>query len=221
MLEKGIVSAIYNAFDHLYDNDKVLENDEEEKKKASKSYEFSVLYAKELIELTIAAWGVAAGWTAPSAIKAMLIEIYDGTYDPDTTDDVSGEVLWSVWIAFVIALLVSTAIMRVLSSIQEKKKAARREAMKKIAGGLFVRLFVCLCLIFYVLRFCFGFHFFFLVDKDANEKDLEVDVSGDNEKGKENAGTTEMENVISDSAQEDNGNGGDEKQKEDETTTDA
>ena len=215
MLEKGIVSAIYNAFDHLYDKDKVLENDEEEKEKATKSYEFSVLYAKELIELTVYAMGVAAGWTGSAATKAMLIEIYEGTYDPDTTDDISGEVLWSAWLAFVVALIVSTAIMRVLSTIQDRRKAARREEMKKLAQGL------CLC-VFYIFVFVFDLirsfvcfagcmnNTYFAVDKN-DDSDEEIDLD-DKEQGNAKGGATELQTVASNS---------EEKKKEDETKNDA
>ena len=135
MFERGVVTAIYNAFDRLWDSEQVLEIDEEEKANSAWSYEFSILLAKEGIELTVFAWGVGAGWTASSAVKATLIEIYDGTFDPvdETDEDLNGDILWSSWVAFFFVLIVSTFILWGLSGIQERRKKERQEELEKVA----------------------------------------------------------------------------------------
>eukprot|EP01084_Bolivina_argentea_P064152 117038_1 len=71
--------------------------------------------------------GISGGYLISAAVKYTLVEIYSGIYNPEEVEEVSSDILWSIYLAFFIVLIVSALIMTYLSRFI---KAARSEKHK-------------------------------------------------------------------------------------------
>ena len=113
----------------------VATDDDNGKKKRRKMREsFEMEYLGTLLTLIIFALGFASGWLISAAVKATLTKTYEKVYDPDTVlpdEGVSGNVVWTMWVAFIVALIVSTLIMTFLSRTVTNLRAKKKEIFKK------------------------------------------------------------------------------------------
>jgi len=150
---KGPVAAFFGAFEHWFDPSRVLErgkksmrdmldgdddddseDDSSEENSNSKDEvatereeSFMYEYFTQWVDLMLYALNFASGWLVSAAVKAVLIKTYSGVYDPDEVEEVSDDVIWSVWVAFVIALIVSVVVMTYLSKVVQKLRVWRHE----------------------------------------------------------------------------------------------
>eukprot|EP01083_Nonionella_stella_P050497 134321_1 len=142
--QKGPVQALYDGFEKWYDpNDEMntsltdphkdeLENDNEKDKVQRGWRESFVLeYCGQFIDLIVYALGFASGWLIAAAVKAMLVKSYEGVYDPEQVRDISGDVVWSMWLAFFIALAISVLIMTFLTKITTAVRKKKHEVFDK------------------------------------------------------------------------------------------
>eukprot|EP01084_Bolivina_argentea_P201441 344326_1 len=61
----------------------------------------------------------------------MLVKSYEGVYDPEQVRDISGDVVWSMWLAFFIALAISVLIMTFLTKITTAVRKKKHEVFDK------------------------------------------------------------------------------------------
>ena len=145
---KGPVAAMFAAFENWFDPSHVLEqgkkamlggdedeDDEEaeaseDKVAAEREESFMYEYLTQLVDVLLLSLSFSSGWLVSAAVKAMLIKTYSGVYDPDEVTDVSGDVIWSVWLAFVIALLASVLVMTYLSKLVQKLRQQKHELLE-------------------------------------------------------------------------------------------
>ena len=142
----GPVEAFFEAFDEWHDPQHVLDegkdgkvsddddNNNGKKKRRSKRESFEMEYLSELLSLLIFAMQFASGWLISAAVKATLTKTYEKVYDPDTVlpdEGVSGDVVWTMWLAFGIALIASTLIMTYLSKVVTAARKGKHEIFKK------------------------------------------------------------------------------------------
>merc|ERR1712129_236124 len=107
------------------------EKNEDVKVDRTQRESFLLEYAEQFIDLMLFATSFAAGWLISSAVIALLVKSYEGIYSPDEITEISGDVVWSIWVAFVCALVVSTLIMTYLSRVVKRIRARRHEIFGK------------------------------------------------------------------------------------------
>ena len=155
--EKGPVIALFEAFDDWLDPEHVLDEgkrtkrgggDESESEESADSDDdddddsknkvdplrgesFVYEYMTQFVDLMVFALGFASGWLVSAAVKATLIKSYEGIYDPDEVEQISDDVIWSVWVSFFIALAVSTLTMTYLSKLVQTVRRRKYEHFAK------------------------------------------------------------------------------------------
>merc|ERR1712129_659281 len=107
------------------------EKNEDVKVDRTQRESFLLEYAEQFIDLMLFATSFAAGWLISSAVSALLVKSYEGIYSPDEITEISGDVVWSIWVAFVCALVVSTLIMTYLSRVVKRIRARRYKIFGK------------------------------------------------------------------------------------------
>jgi len=149
----GPVEAFFEAFDNWFDPHMVLSNgklmlsgdgnrdgragddDNNGKDKARRRREsFEMEFLECLVDLVLFSLSFASGWLIGAAVKALVIRSYGKVYSTDTVDDTSGNIVWTAWLAFGIAMGFSTVLMTVLSnsvSVIRKKKHEILDRWKK------------------------------------------------------------------------------------------
>ena len=138
--QKGPVRAIFDSFEKWFDPQHVLDckinkkcKDDNEKEKVNRNQResFCLEFMEKTVDLVIYAVGFASGWLISAAVKALLVKSYEGIYNPDAITEISGDVVWSMWVAFFCALVISTLIMTYLSKIVSNIRKKRKEIFDK------------------------------------------------------------------------------------------
>lgn len=114
---KGTLFAVMNAFDM---SDEV-ENEVEEEIVESMCF----VFLKSVVALINNSMVVLFGYTVSSAVSATLVIIYGGVYSEDTMSDVSADVIYGVWSAWLIVVAISVLILtyfaRFIDELRKKR----------------------------------------------------------------------------------------------------
>jgi len=157
----GAAEALFDAFDNWFDSDGVMQDaddkqdkDDEESgsggsgdgdddddnngkmKRMRRRESFWLEFLKSLIDLLLFALSFASGWLVAAAVKATVTKSYEKVYTTDTVVDSGSNVVWTLWLAFFIALVVSAVVMAFLTGVVKTAREAKYAALEVLEKTL-------------------------------------------------------------------------------------